>query len=182
MADKTEPVMTPARCLSPEAAAFFPEPLIVETIMSKYLAIVLAIASSAAFATPPSGPGSTPKIVINGTSIQATAMAYSAIKNTAKDNQSEAQQFLASNAGNVTINGTSVQAVVGKNSLITNLAQDNQTYAMQTLASNVGDVTVNGTSLQLVALDHAVVANAAMGNQTKAVQGLSSNNACFKCE
>ena len=149
-----------------------------ELIMSKFFVIALSLAATAAFATPPTAP----QITINGNSVQATAMAWSSIRNEAQNNQTEANQFLASNAGKVTINGNSLQAVVGTGSDIHNKAADNQTYAMQTLASNVGDVTVNGTSLQIVALDHTNVSNLAAGNQTKAVQGLSSNNACFKCE
>ncbi len=145
--------------------------------MKKLAFIALSALATAAMAA---GPAPESEILISGTSYQIASISGTSVRNEAFGNQAQAQQNLASNAGDINIRGNSLQAVVANGGSVTNRAND-YTTASQNLSSNVGEVTVSGTSVQLTVLDRASIYNEARGRNAKAVQNIASNNSCFVC-
>lgn len=148
---------------------------------------LIATAAMAGVTTHPPGGGTggtgpqASEVVINGTSVQVTALANSGVGNKA-DYGGKATQNLASNAGKVEISGTSVQVVAAANTGIWNEANGKDAVAVNNLASNYGDVTVKngGTSVQVVAAYNTGISNVAYAG-SRAVQNISSNNGCTTC-
>ena len=144
--------------------------------MKKIVLLALSVVASAAMAA---GPATT----IDGTSIQTATLTNTGVSNTAYGINANAQQNLASNAGNVDIasGGTSTQTVTATGAFFSNIANAD-TKAQQNVSSNSGDVTIKGSSTQLtVAAGTTVVANSATGFNAKAVQSIASNTSCATC-
>ena len=96
----------------------------------------LSLVATAAMAT---GPVNVAKINITGTSDQTASVNGGYVKNTAQQ-QSYANQNIASNKGRIDIDGTSKQTATLANAHVTNTAQSAGDVAVQNLASNVGNV------------------------------------------
>jgi hypothetical protein len=148
-----------------------------ESIMKQLVLFALSAIATAAMAA---GPAPASEILISGTSYQIASISGTSVRNEAYGAEAQAQQNLASNAGDVSISGNSLQAVVANGGSVYNRANANTT-ASQNLSSNVGEVTISGTSVQLTVLDRASIYNEAMGRDAKAVQNIASNNSCFVC-
>ena len=146
--------------------------------MKKFVLLALSVAASAAMAAGPSGVQTT----IAGQSTQAVVLQTSTVTNTANGAYSNAQQNLASNAGDVDItsSGKSFQAVGAQNTTFANTSNAN-TKAQQNVSSNSGDVTISGNSLQLTLATNSSVRNTATGYNAKAVQSIASNSSCSTC-
>ena len=146
--------------------------------MKKFVLLALSVAASAAMAAGPSGVQTT----IAGNSTQAVVLLTSTVTNTANGTNANAQQNLASNAGDVAITtmGKSTQIVGAQNSNFSNTSNAH-TKAQQNVSSNAGDVTISGTSLQLTLAAHSNVSNSATGYNAKAVQSIASNSSCSTC-
>lgn len=153
--------------------------LLLGTIMKKIVLLALSVVASAAMAAGPAGVQTT----INGTSTQTASLTSTGVSNTAFGVNANAQQNLASNAGDVEIagGGNSSQTVRSTNATFRNTANAN-TKAQQNVSSNSGDVTIRGRSTQLTtATAGTVVANIATGTNAKAVQSIASNASCSTC-
>ena len=146
--------------------------------MKKFVLFSLSVVATAAMAAGPSGVQTT----IAGQSTQAAVLLTSTVTNTASGAYSNAQQNLASNAGDVAItaSGKSTQIVVAENSNFTNTSNAH-TKAQQNVSSNSGDVTISGNSLQLTLAARSSVRNTATGYNAKAVQSIASNSSCSTC-
>lgn len=131
---------------------------------------------------PPPTPAETPAIVINGSSTQAVAAVFSAIRNNSDGSSSKAVQNVSSNSGNVTVNGSSTQLTAMGLSDVSNFATNTNSIATQNMSSNYGKVTINGSSLQATALLGSYVANGSTGTTSLAVQNVASNNGCTSCQ
>ncbi len=146
--------------------------------MKKLAFLALSVAATAAMAAGPAGV----QVVIDGTSTQAAVLLTSSVVNTANGVNSNAQQNLASNAGDVYVgsSGNSTQIVAAQNTSFTNTSNA-FTEAQQNVSSNSGDVTINGTSLQITLASGSTVANEATGFNARAVQSIASNTSCATC-
>ena len=146
--------------------------------MKNFVLLALSVVASAAMAAGPSGVQTT----IAGQSTQAAVLLTSTVTNTASGAYSNAQQNLASNAGDVAItsSGKSTQIVGSQNSNFTNTSNAH-TKAQQNVSSNSGDVTISGTSLQVTLAANSSVRNSATGYNAKAVQSIASNSSCSTC-
>ena len=147
--------------------------------MKKLVILALSAAASVAMAAGPAGV----QIIIDGSSTQSATLTTSAVTNTAFGARSNAQQNLASNAGDVFIarSGRSTQTVNARNASFINTSNTN-TKAQQNVSSNSGDVTVAGFSSQFTtATAGTVVRNTATGFNAKAVQSIASNSSCSTC-
>ena len=146
--------------------------------MKKLVLLSLSVVATAAMAAGPSGVQTT----IAGDSTQAVVLLTSTVTNTANGSYANAQQNLASNAGDVAItsSGKSIQIVGAQNSNFTNTANA-ITKAQQNVSSNSGDVTISGHSLQLTLAANSNVRNSATGFNAKAVQSIASNSSCSTC-
>ena len=147
--------------------------------MKKLVLLALSVVASAAMAAGPAGT----QVIINGTSTQTADLRSSTVRNIAFGVNSQAQQNISSNAGDVFVAGSgrseqTTNASVG--SLITNTSNAN-TKAQQNMSSNAGDVTISGVSTQLTTVFNSVVTNAATGFNAKAVQSIASNSSCSTC-
>ena len=148
------------------------------TIMKKLVLLALSVVATAAMAAGPSGVS----VEINGSSTQTADLRLSVVSNTASGVNSQAQQNISSNAGDVFVaaGGRSTQTTNARGSVITNTSNAN-TEAQQNMSSNSGDVTIRGFSTQLTTLVGSVVANSATGSRAKAVQSIASNASCSTC-
>jgi hypothetical protein len=146
--------------------------------MKKLALFALSVVATAAMAA---GPAPESEIKISGYSEQAASISNAKVSNDAYGAQAQAQQNLASNAGNVTIKGSSYQSVTVDGGAVTNKAYD-YTVAQQNLSSNIGEVEITGTSRQTTVARNAYITNEAYGRDAKAVQNIASNNACFVCD
>ena len=146
--------------------------------MKKFVLLALSVVATAAMAAGPSGIQTT----IAGTSVQAAVLQTSTVTNLASGVNSQAQQNLASNAGDVNVasSGLSIQVVASNNSIFTNTAGA-QNKAQQNVSSNSGDVTISGNSLQITLANGSNVSNKAIGTNAKAVQNIASNASCSTC-
>ena len=146
--------------------------------MKKLVLLSLSVVATAAMAAGPSGVQTT----IAGDSTQAVVLLTSTVTNTANGSYANAQQNLASNAGDVAItsSGKSIQIVGAQNSNFTNTANA-ITKAQQNVSSNSGDVTISGHSLQLTLAANSNVRNSATGFNARAVQSIASNSSCSTC-
>ncbi len=146
--------------------------------MKKLAFLALSVVASAAMAAGPAGVQTT----IAGTSVQAAVLQTSTVTNLASGVGSQAQQNLASNAGDVNIaaGGLSIQVVASNNSSFTNTAGA-LNEAQQNVSSNSGDVTISGNSLQITLANGSNVTNTAVGIGAKAVQSIASNASCSTC-
>ena len=147
--------------------------------MKKFVLLALSFAASAAMAAGPAGV----QVEINGTSTQTADLRLSTVRNTASGVNSQAQQNISSNAGDVFVAGGARSTQTTRSSggsVITNTSNAN-TEAQQNMSSNSGDVTIRGTSIQLTTLVSSTVANIATGFRAKAVQSIASNASCSTC-
>ena len=146
--------------------------------MKKFVLLILSVAASAAMAAGPAGIQTT----IAGQSTQIAVLLISSVTNTANGTNSNAQQNLASNAGDVAITaqGRSTQVVGAVGSNFTNTSNAN-TKAQQNVSSNSGDVTISGNSLQVTLAANSNIRNSATGFNAKAVQSIASNSSCSTC-
>jgi hypothetical protein len=146
--------------------------------MKKLALLALSVIATGAMAAGPAGV----QIVIDGTSTQAAVLLTSSVVNRANGVNSNAQQNLASNAGDVYVSasGNSTQVVAAQNSTFRNTSNAN-TEAQQNVSSNSGDVTITGTSLQITLASGSNVTNTATGYNAKAVQSIASNSSCSTC-
>lgn len=146
--------------------------------MKKLVLLAMSVAATAAMAAGPAGIQTT----IAGSSTQAAVLLTSTVTNTASGAYSNAQQNLASNAGDVDItsSGRSIQIVGSQNSTFANTANAN-TKAQQNVSSNSGDVTISGNSTQITLAANSSVRNTATGYNAKAVQSIASNSSCSTC-
>ena len=147
--------------------------------MKKFVLLALSVVATAAMAAGPAGK----QVEINGTSTQTADLRSSTVRNTASGVNSQAQQNISSNAGDVYVagGGRSTQTTrTSGGSVITNTSNAN-TEAQQNISSNSGDVTIRGTSIQLTNVVSSTVANIATGFHAKAVQSIASNASCSTC-
>ena len=147
--------------------------------MKKLVLFALSVVATAAMAAGPAGV----QVEINGSSTQTADLRSSTVRNTASGVNSQAQQNISSNAGDVFVAGgaTSRQTTNARaSSSITNTSNAN-TEAQQNMSSNSGDVTIRGTSIQLTTLVSSAVSNTATGSRAKAVQSIASNASCSTC-
>lgn len=144
--------------------------------MKKFVLLALSVVASAAMAAGPAGVQTT----ISGNSTQAAVLQTSSVTNTANGVLSQAQQNLASNAGDIAISGNSIQVVASNNSSFTNTAGP-LNEAQQNVSSNSGDVTISGSSLQITLANGSNMTNTAVGIGAKAVQSIASNASCSTC-
>ena len=146
--------------------------------MKSFVLLAMSVVATSAMAAGPAGIQTT----INGTSQQTAILQTSAVTNTANGTRSNAQQNLASNAGDVAItsSGKSFQIVGAQNSTFANTSNAN-TKAQQNVSSNSGDVTISGTSTQFTQAVSSFVRNTATGGNARAVQSIASNSSCSTC-
>ena len=146
--------------------------------MKKLVLFALSVVATAAMAAGPAGV----QIEINGTSTQTADLRSTTVRNNASGVNSQAQQNISSNAGDVFVAGgaRSTQTTRATGSVITNTANAN-TEAQQNMSSNSGDVTIRGFSTQLTTLVNSSVINTATGSRAKAVQSIASNSSCSTC-
>lgn len=147
--------------------------------MKKLVPLALSVVATAAMAAGPAGVS----VEINGTSTQTADFRSTTVRNIASGVNSQAQQNISSNAGDVFVaaGGRSTQTTnASAGSVITNTSNAN-TEAQQNMSSNSGDVTIRGFSTQLTTLVGSVVANSATGSRAKAVQSIASNASCSTC-
>ena len=147
--------------------------------MKKLVLLALSVVATAAMAAGPAGN----QVEINGTSTQTADLRGVTVRNTAAGVNSQAQQNISSNAGDVFVAGgarsrQTTNASVA--SIVTNTSNAN-TEAQQNMSSNSGDVTIRGTSTQLTNVIASLVTNAATGFNAKAVQSIASNASCSTC-
>ena len=146
--------------------------------MKSLVLLAMSVVATSAMAAGPSGV----QTIIAGQSTQAVVLLSSVVRNTANGHNSNAQQNLASNAGDVDItsSGKSTQIVGAYNTTFSNTSNAH-TKAQQNVSSNSGDVTISGNSLQLTLAANSAVSNTATGHNAKAVQSIASNSSCSTC-
>ena len=146
--------------------------------MKKLVLFSLSVVATAAMAAGPSPA----EIEIAGKSTQVAVLHTSAVLNVANGSMSNAQQNLASNAGNVDIkkSGNSFQIVGAQGSVFANISNAN-TKATQNVSSNSGDIDISGTSVQVTSAYNSAVLNFATGKGAKAMQNIASNSSCATC-
>ncbi|MEY4911458.1 MAG: hypothetical protein RL761_1121 [Pseudomonadota bacterium] len=150
--------------------------------MKKLSVLALTLFAVSAFATGPSGGGTT-EVVITGVSEQTSTLTGVIVSNKVEGANNIGQQNLASNAGAIEIKGTSKQTVTATGGSIRNSVEGSDNVAGENLSSNVGNVTIaaGGKSTQTTTTSYADISNSVKGTHNLGTQNISSNNSCATC-